>query len=74
MYVALHEVVLHGCMVYTECTKMAAVSHGTSHVKTKQHCSTPLLVDIQKHAVRSYSIVTHLESHASAVSLLESGE
>ena len=29
-------------MVYTECTKMGAVSHGTSHVTVKQHLSTPL--------------------------------
>ena len=53
-------------MVYTECTKMAAVSCGTSHVSV--------------HYFSGYSkmhykkLVTHLESHAMAVSLLESGE
>ena len=36
--VALHEVV-HGCMMYTERARMAAVSHGTSHVSA---VSTPL--------------------------------
>ena len=30
---------VHGCMVYTECAKMAAVSCGTSHAST---VSTPL--------------------------------
>ena len=30
---------VHGCMVYTECTKMAAVSYGTSHTSA---VSTPL--------------------------------
>ena len=43
-----HDMV-HGCMVYTECAKMAAVSHGTSHVTIKQHCKHTILVDIQKH-------------------------
>ena len=55
-YVALHE--MHGCMVYTERTKMAAVPCGTSHAS----------------AVSGYSkmcckkLVTRLESHASTVS------
>ena len=31
---ALHEVMVHGCMVYTECAETAAVSCGTSHVST----------------------------------------
>jgi len=56
-------------MVYTEYTKMAAVSHGTSHVTTKQ-CST--LVDIFKNAIKSWSLIEN--QHASTVSLLESGE
>ena len=30
---------VHGCMVYTECAEMAAVSCGTSHAST---VSTPL--------------------------------
>ena len=32
----------HCCVVYTECTKMAAVSHGTSHVITQVYL-TPFL-------------------------------
>ena len=53
-----------GCMVYTESIEMAAVSCGTSHAS----------------AVSGYSktcykkLVTHVESHASAVSLPKSGE
>ena len=58
---------VHGCMVYTECTKMAAVSCGTSHVRAVSS------VDI--HSKMHYKKpVTHVESHASAVSLLESGK
>ena len=47
-YMALHEVidVVHGCMVYTEHAQKAAVSHGTSHVTTKQHCKYTTSVDI----------------------------
>ena len=41
-----HEMV-HGCMVYTEYAKMAAVLHGTSHGTTKQRCKYTTLVDIQ---------------------------
>ena len=39
--------VVHGCMVYTECTETAAVSCGTCHVTTKQRCWYTTLVDIQ---------------------------
>ena len=60
---------VHGCMVYTERAEMAAVSCGTSHASA---VGTPLLVDIQK--TRYKKLFTHVESHASAVSLLESGE
>ena len=31
---------VHGCMVSTERAEMAAVSRGTSHATTKQHCSS----------------------------------
>ena len=65
-YVALHEV--HGCMVYTEHTKMAAVSCGTSHASA---VSTPLGWIFK---MRCKKLFTHVESHASTVSLLESGE
>ena len=60
---------VHGCMVYTECTKMAAVSCGTSRVST-----------IKVHHFGGYSemcykkLVTHIESLANAVSLLKSRE
>ena len=52
---------VHGCMVYTECAKMAAVSSGTSHVTTKQLCNYTTWVDIQ--TVLQKATVTHLESH-----------
>ena len=38
---------VHGCMVYTECTKTAAASHGTSHLNTKQCCKHTTSVDIE---------------------------
>ena len=57
---------VHGCMVYTERTEMAAVSCGTSR------CKYTTSVDIKKRAIKK--LFTHVESHASAVSLLESGE
>ena len=38
-----------------------------------QRCKYTTSVDIQKRAIKSYT-VTHVKSHASAVSLLESGE
>ena len=58
---------LHGCMVYTELAEMAAVSCGTSHasaVSTSGGYSK----------TRYKKLFTHVESHASAVSLFESGE
>ena len=60
---------VHGSMVYTERAEMAAVSCGTSHASA---VSTPLRWMFKKRAVKK--LVTHVESHASAVSLLESGE
>ena len=61
---------VHGCMVYTERAEMAAVSCGTSHASA---VSTPLwwIFFIKK---RYKKLFTHVESHASAVSLLESRE
>ena len=44
---------VHGCMVYTEHAKMAAVPCGASHASA---ASTPL-VDIQKYAIKSYSLM-----------------
>ena len=60
---------VYGGMVYTERVETAAVSCGTSHVSAVKYTTS---VDIQK--TRYKKLVTHAESHASAVSLLESGE
>ena len=64
---------VHGCMVYTEHAEMAAVSCGTSHASA---VSTPLqwIFKKKKKKTRYKKLVIHVESHASAVSLLESGE
>ena len=60
---------VHGCMVYTErAAETAAVSTGTSHVSA---VSTPLQW-IFKNALQKP--VTYVESHETAVSLLESEE
>ena len=63
---------VHRCMVYTERAETAAVSCGTSHVSAVKHVYTTS-VDIQKRAIKDIHSY-HVESHASAVSLLESGE
>ena len=68
MYVALHEVTAHGCMVYTEGAETAAVLCGTSHASAYVHHSGGYS------KMRYKELFTHVESHASAVSLLESGE
>ena len=51
MYVALNEVTLQtGAWLYgvdRTCAKMAALSHGISHVTTKQHCKYTTFVAIQ---------------------------
>ena len=60
---------VHGCMVYTERADMAAVSRGTSQASA---VSTPLRWIFKQ--TRYKKLFTHVESHASAVSLLESGE
>ena len=38
---------VHGCKVYTERTKMAAISRGTSHVTTRQFCKYTTWVNSQ---------------------------
>ena len=43
---------VHGFMVYTKHTEMAAFSCGTSHVTTKQCCMYTASMDIQKCAVK----------------------
>ena len=61
-----HEVnTVHGCMVYTERAETAAVSCGTSHASA---VSRPLWWILK---TRYKKLVTHVESIASAVSLLE---
>ena len=56
-------------MVYTERAEMAAVSCGTSHA------SAVVLHHFGGYSKTRYKkLFTHVESHASAVSLLESGE
>ena len=62
----------HGAWLYgvhRTCTETAAVSCGTSHASA---VSTLLRCIYSK--TRYKKLVTHVESHASAVSLLESGE
>ena len=66
-YVAFHEVTW--CMVYTERTEMAAGSCGTSDSSA---VSSTHFGGYSK--MRYKKLFTHVESHASAVSLLESGE
>ena len=45
---------MHGCMVYTECAKMAAVSCGTMPCQCSKYTMS---VDILKHAMKSYSLM-----------------
>ena len=52
---------VHACMVRTECTMVAAVSDGTSHVTTKQCCKYTTLVAIQNALWKA--TVVHLKSH-----------
>ena len=56
-------------MVYTERAETAAVSRGTSHASA---VSTPLRWVFKKRTIKK--LFTHVKSHASAVSLLDSGE
>ena len=58
-------------MVYTERAEMAAVSCGTSHASD---VSTPLRWIFHKKRKEIKKLFTHVESHVSAMSLLESGE
>ena len=64
---------LHGCMLYTERAETAAVLWcGTSHVSAVKYNNS---VDIKKEKKKRYKeLVIHVESHASAMSLLGSGE
>ena len=60
-------------MVYTERAEMATVSCGTSHASAE---STPLrwIFKKKKKKTRYKKLVTRVESHASAVSLLKRAE
>jgi len=59
---------VHGYMVYTERAEMAAVSCGTSHASV-------VITHFGGYSKTRYKkLFTHVASHASAVSLLESGE
>ena len=58
-------------MMYTEGAETVAVSRGTSHVTTKQHCKCTTWVDIKKSAL---SKVSHTLRIPCAVSMLNSGE
>ena len=65
---------VHGCMVYTERAKMAAVSRGISYTTTKQPCKFTTSVDIQKRVIKSYNHSFRIACDKSAVSLPESEE
>ena len=66
----------HGAWLYgvhRTCAKMAAVSCGTSHAGAE--CKYITSVDILKKKKKRYKkLVTHVEPHASAVSLLKRAE
>ena len=58
---------VYSCKVYTELAQTAAVPSGTSHVTTEQRYKYTTSVNVQKRVI-------DLESHASAVSPIESGQ
>ena len=66
MYVALHEVTC--CMVYTELAPRRQHFHVAPATSVLKYTT---LVDIQKRAIKKKKLVTHVESHASTVSLLK---
>ena len=71
MYMALHGVTWHGAWLYgvnRMCAVTAAVSCGTSHASA---VSTPLRWTFKERAIK---LVTRVEPHASAVSLLKRAE
>ena len=59
---------VHGCMVYTDRAETAAVARGASHASA---VNTPLRLIFKNTLLKA--IVTHVESHANAMSLFESG-
>ena len=72
---------MHGCIVYTECAKTAVVLCGTSHAsasvdirrKTKERKKKKEKKKKKKRSIKRYSLMLN-HIHASAVSLLESGD
>ena len=67
-----HDMV-HGCVEYTECGEMAAVSHGSSHLTTKERCKYITSEDIFKKHYKK--LVNHsVTCNKSALSLLKHGE
>ena len=77
-YVALHEVTCSMPLYGVGLSVQNLRRDGSSSMwhQPCQRCKYTTSVDIQKRAVKSYSVthVTVAESHASAVSLLESGD
>ena len=56
-------------MVYTERAETVAVSRGTNHANAVKYTTSMAFQN-----TRCKKLVTHVESNASAVSLLESGD
>ena len=69
---------VNGCMVYTERAETAVVLCGTTHASAVTPAMPPTSVDMKNTTTKNKKcykkLVTHAESHAIAVSLLESGE
>ena len=59
----------HGCMVYTELAPRRQQFHVAPAMPVLKYTT---LVDIQKNTLKK--LVTHVESHASAVSLFKRAE
>ena len=70
MYVALHEVTW--CMVVWCTQNLHQDDSSFMWHQSCQHCKYTTSVDVKK--MRDKKLVTHVESHVSTVSLLESGE
>ena len=66
---------VHGCTVNPECPETAAVSCGTSHVSVVSSTQLGWIFKKKKKEKNRYKkLFIYVESHASAVSLLESEE
>ena len=60
---------VHGCMVYIELAPRRQQFHVAPAMSALKYTTS---VDIQKRAIKK--LVTHVESHASAMSLLKGAE